>query len=435
MRELKSINQLVSHLLWGNSSFLVLSVFVILSCQPKLVEKETAILPPVPSPTLVFGFDADSVEVFHGKIKWNQTLSVLLEEFEVEGVAINQLAEAAKSVFDVRKLKAGKEYIIVHEKDSSRTLKQFIYEPDRTTMVVYNFQDSIYAKLIQKPVITSEKSISAVVNSSVYEAIIEADAPIELVNKLVDILAWQVDFFRIQKGDKFKVIYQEQTAEGEFVGVGDILGVYFEHFEKGYFGIHYQNESGKEDYFDENGESLRKTFLRSPLKLYRITSRFSGKRFHPVLKRYKSHLGTDYAASPGTPIRTVGDGVILEARYGKYNGNYVKVRHNSNYTTQYLHMQKIKSGIRPGVKVRQGETIGFVGSTGLANGPHVCYRFWKNGRQVDAQNVDLPPSEPIDAKYLDDYLHVKNVMLHRLEIRDFPQLSLDSSVEIASISE
>ena len=197
------------------------------------------------------------------------------------------------------------------------------------------------------------------------------------------------------------------------VSVDRILGAYFKHFDKEYFAVYY-NQEGQEDYFDEDGNSLRKTFLRAPLNYSRISSRYSPRRYHPVQKRYKAHLGTDYAAPVGTEIRSVGDGVILEAKYGQYNGNYVKVKHNSNYTTQYLHMSKIAKGIRPGVTVKQGQTIGYVGSTGLANGPHLCFRFWKNGIQVDALKVDLPPSEPIDPKKLKDFLHVKNVMINKL---------------------
>jgi len=197
------------------------------------------------------------------------------------------------------------------------------------------------------------------------------------------------------------------------VGIGKVKGAYFDHIDKEYYAVNYEKD-GKGDYFDKDGNSLRKTFLKAPLDYARISSRYTPRRFHPVLKRYKAHLGTDYAAKVNTPIRTVGDGVVLEARFGKYNGNYVKIKHNSNYSTQYLHMNKIARGIRPGVKVKQGQTIGYVGSTGLATGAHLCFRFWKNGMQVDALKVDLPPSKPIDATELLDFLHLKNVIVQQL---------------------
>lgn len=364
--------------------------------------------------TLLYGIAVDSFGVYQGKIRWNQNLSEILSQFNINRESIYQLANAAKGVFDVRKLKAGYPFTVIHERNDTRTARQFIFEPDATEYIVFNLSDSIFVQRNKREVIKEEKVITAKVTTSVYEAILEQEASSMLVQKLVDVFAWQVDFFRIQKGDEFKVIYEQERVDDEVVSVGRILGAYFKHFDKEYYAIYY-NQGENADYFDEEGNSLRKTFLRAPLNYYsRISSRYSPKRYHPVLKRYKAHLGTDYAAPTGTPIRTVGDGVVLEAHYGKYNGNFVKIKHNSNYTTQYLHMSKIAGGIRPGVKVKQGQTIGYVGSTGLANGPHVCFRFWKNGRQVNALQVDLPPSEPIDPSHRLDFLHAKNVMLYRL---------------------
>ncbi|MDH4058998.1 MAG: peptidoglycan DD-metalloendopeptidase family protein, partial [Cyclobacteriaceae bacterium] len=225
---------------------------------------------------------------------------------------------------------------------------------------------------------------------------------------------WQVDFQRLQEGDQFKLIYEEMQVEGNPVGIQQINGIYFSHFGNGYFAIPFDQGNGL-DYFDEEGNSLRKALLKYPIEFTRISSRYSGRRFHPVQKRYKPHLGTDFAAPQGTPIRSVGDGVVLEATYKSNNGNYVKIRHNSTYATQYLHMSKIASGIKPGVRVRQGQWIGNVGSTGLATGPHVCYRFWKNGVQVDALRVELPPSEPIANSYKVQYDLKKEEVIKQLE--------------------
>ena len=240
-----------------------------------------------------------------------------------------------KKVYDVRKLKAGAEYVIIHDRDSLKTAQQFIFEPSLTEYVVYNFQDSIFAQVNQKPVEVVERSLAVEINSSMYEAILEQNSSPILVNRLVDVFAWQVDFFRIAKGDRLKVVYEEQMVDGQISDIGEIKAAYFEHIGKEYYAIPYADKE-KIDFFDEEGNSLRKTFLRAPLNFTRISSRYSPKRFHPVLRRYKAHLGTDYAAPIGTPIRTVGDGVVLEARYHGGNGNYVKIKHNSNYTTQYL---------------------------------------------------------------------------------------------------
>jgi murein DD-endopeptidase MepM/ murein hydrolase activator NlpD len=402
--------------------FLTLSLFF--ACQPADHQVESDVLTknvdslqlvPVAKPTIEYGLVVDSLDRFEGKIRWGQTLSDVLDDFNVSPELLYQLSRNVRSVYSVRKLKANQPFVVLHGRDSLKTAAHFVFEPDPRRYVVYHLKDSIYADIIEKPVEYRDKEIVAEVKTSVYDAILDAGATPLLVSKLVDVLAWQVDFFRIQRGDNFKVIYEEEVVEGEPVGIRNIIGVYFQHMDREYYGFYYQQEKGKVDYFDEYGNSLRKTFLRAPVNYSRISSRFTPRRYHPVLKRYKAHLGTDYAAPRGTPIVSTGDGVVLEARYGKYNGNFVKIKHNSNYTTQYLHMYKIRGGIHPGKVVKQGEVIGYVGSTGLANGPHVCYRFWKNGRQVDALNVDLPPTEPIDASQLHDFLHYKNVVLKRLK--------------------
>lgn len=353
-------------------------------------------------PTLFYGYPIDSFEIAEGKVKWNQNLSEILTAFNISYQDLHILSQRSKDVYDVRKLKAGSNYSIIHDRDSLKTARQFIFEPSPTEYVVYNLVDSIYVEVQKKPIETSERTIAAEINSSLYNSILDQGASPLLVHKMVDVFAWQVDFFRIAKGDKFKLIFEEETVDGEIVGIRSIKGAYFEHWGKPYYAIPYQTEE-KLDFFDEEGNSLRKTMLRAPLVYSRISSRYSPRRFHPVQKRYKAHLGTDYAAPTGTPIQTVGDGVVLEARYHGGNGNYVKIKHNSNYTTQYLHMSKIAKGIRPGVTVKQGQTIGFVGSTGLANGPHLCFRFWKNGRQVDALKVDLPSSSGIDKSLLVEF--------------------------------
>ena len=379
------------------------------------IEKESdlaeVIVEDIELPVLYYGIPIDSFQVSEGKVRWNQNLSEILDKYNVSSQSLHLLSQRSKSVYDVRKIKAGSRYAVIHENDSVARAKHFVFEPSSTEFVVYHLGDSIYAEVKQKPVEVRERTIAAEINSSLYNSILEQGSSPMLVNQLVDVFAWQVDFFRIANGDKFKIIFEEEVVDGKVVGIKDIKGAYFEHWNKPYFAIPFK-AGEKTDYFDEEGNSLRKTFLRAPLNFTRISSRYSLRRFHPVQKRYKAHLGTDYAAPTGTPIRTVGDGVVLEARYHGGNGNYVKIRHNSNYTTQYLHMSKIAKGIRPGVKVNQGQTIGFVGSTGLANGPHLCFRFWKNGRQVDALKVDLPSSKGIDPSQMEDFqIHKDNVLM------------------------
>ncbi|MEL7145585.1 MAG: peptidoglycan DD-metalloendopeptidase family protein [Bacteroidota bacterium] len=382
------------------------------------IVQDTVVVPP-PEPTVLYGIVVDSLEVIENEIKRNQNLADILLQHHVSFATINDVAIKSKEVFDVRKLNYGKKYTVLAERDSLSKATHFIYEPNPYEYVVYQLTDSVHAYKNKKEVVINEKEIAAEITSSVYEAIIAADASTLLVPKLVDVLAWQIDFFRIQKGDRFKVIYDEEVVDGKVVGIGTIKGVFFEHFGNEYYAVYY-DQGGGTDYFDEKGNSLRKTFLRAPLNYSRISSRYSGRRFHPVLKRFKAHLGTDYAAPTGTPIRTVGDGIVTEARFKRANGNYVKVKHNATYTTQYLHMSKIAKGIKPGVRVRQGETIGYVGSTGLATGPHLCFRFWKSGRQVDALKVELPPSEPIKEEHKEAYLQQRSIIIEQLNGIKFP---------------
>lgn len=351
----------------------------------------------VVEPTLRFGIPVDSFHVVENKVKRNQNLSEILLPYHVSFSTISELAQKSREVFNVRRIAAQKNLTIFCDQDSARTARYLVYEPNLTEYVVFHLKDSLHVSLHQKEVRVEERSIYGSIQSSLAQTVAEAGGSPALTSMLVDVYAWQIDFFRIQKNDWFKVIYEEKSVDGQAVGIGKILAVQFGHGGHEFSAFYFDQGNGI-DYFDLEGNSLRKAFLKAPLNYTRISSRYTRKRFHPVQKRWKAHLGTDYAAPTGTPIRSVGDGTIVAATYHSGNGNYVKVKHNGTYTTQYLHMSKIAKGIKPGTRVQQGQTIGYVGSTGLATGPHLCFRFWKNGQQVDALKVDIPPSEPIDAE-------------------------------------
>jgi len=350
----------------------------------------------------------------------------LVEEPQVsDSIVAEEPVSSTLYGIDLRKINAHRSYKLICTEDS--VARFMIYEPNKIDYVVFDLNDSVNVYMGAKQVDTIETSITGTITTSLYESMVEAGASPQLVDYVADIFGWQLDFTRLQKGDRYKIIYQNQLVDGEIADVGPVLGAELIHESNPFYAVRYDQGSGP-DYFDEKGHSLRKAFLKYPVKFTRISSRYSGRRFHPVLKRYRSHLGTDYAAPRGTPIRAAGDGIVTEARYHRGNGNYVKIRHNSTYTTQYLHMSKIGGGIRPGVKVSQGQTIGYVGSTGLANGPHLCYRFWKNGQQVDAMKVELPPSEPITEDNKTSYDSVMIDMidrLHQIEVQNdvFPVLA------------
>ena len=351
----------------------------------KVIEKE---------PVIKYGLPIDSFHVHRSKIKPGQFLADILLKHHISYPEIDKLVKAAKPVYDVRNMVAGKKITVLTQKDSIEKARYLIYEQNSINYVVFDLGELPKATRGAKEVVIKEKQVFGSISSSLYETLLENNAHAELAEKLSEIYAWSIDFYRIQKGDYFSVIYEEQYVEGKPIGVGRIKSANFNHRHTDFYAFNFEQD-GTTDFYDENGNSLRKAFLKAPLKFSRISSRFTLRRFHPVQKRYKAHLGTDYAAPTGTPIMAVGDGVVKEAKYKKYNGNYVKIKHNGTYTTQYLHMSKIAAGMRPGKMVRQGDIIGYVGSTGLATGPHVCYRFWKNGKQVDPLKEKFPASKPI----------------------------------------
>jgi murein DD-endopeptidase MepM/ murein hydrolase activator NlpD len=406
-----------------SSAIFVFTTHFLLPDKAEIIEEEVFVeeeFLDLAEPNYLFGFQIDSLSVFEEVVKPNQSLSQILSPFNVSMVTIDHLARNFKDVFDVRRIRPNQRYtVLLEEHDSTSIAKAFVFEPNKYEYLVFHLQDSIYIERQLRQVDTVHKSVAGVITNTLWESIISSGGGAALASALEDVYAWQIDFFRIQKNDMFKVMYEEIQVEGVPVGMGRILGAQFKHQGNDFFAVYYDQGQGS-DYFDEYGNSLRKAFLKAPLKYSRISSRYNPKRFHPVLKQYKAHLGTDYAAPTGTPIMTVGDGIVLEAKYTSNNGYYVKVRHNSTYTTQYLHMSKIEKGMKPGAKVRQGEVIGYVGSTGLATGPHLCFRFWKNGTQVDALRVEIPPSEPINKDHVDFYHMRKAMMLTQLQTVDFP---------------
>ena len=363
----------------------------------------------------LYGINIDSMYVETKKIKWGQSFSDILYKSGINNKIIFDAINKSKNVFNLKTLKRGNEYKLLSYLDK-KTPSYFIYEPDLFSGVVYSLEDSIFVDKRIKPIHLKERVVYGNIESSLYETIEKNKLPLDLVYLLVDVFAWQVDFYKINKGDKFKAVYLEEIVDNKVIGIKEIKAAYFYHDNKDYYAFKYDQGKGI-DYFDEKGNNLRKTFLRSPLNFSRISSRYSKKRFHPVLKRYKSHLGTDYAAPRGTPIRSVADGVVTEARRNRGNGIYVKIKHNNKYSTQYLHMSKFAKKIKKGAWVVQGQTIGYVGSTGLASGPHVCFRFWKNGIQVDPyKQNDLPQGEPISQIHHNTFEYIRLKYLEKLKI-------------------
>ena len=355
-------------------------------------------------PKFYLTLPADTLRFEDHTIASGESFGALLGKRGISTAQIYQIAAAVEPVFNVRKIRAGVT-VKFATGDSSLFPSYFIYPESTYEYYIVSLQsDSIYAKKVEKERSVRRRQISGTIEDALYLSVNNAGGTNALAMSLVEVYAWTIDFFRLQKGDAFSVIYEEEYVDDTtYVGLKRIVAANLTHVGNDFYAFPYENELGFDDYYDEEGRSLRKTFLRAPLNFTRISSRYSGRRFHPVQKRWKAHLGTDYAAPTGTPIMSTADGVIIAAKYTSANGNYVKVRHNSTYTTQYLHMSKIKPGIKNGVRVKQGDVIGYVGSTGLATGPHVCYRFWVNGKQVDPYKQKLPDAKPLESDRMDAY--------------------------------
>ena len=364
---------------------------------------------PVPEPTIRFGLLWDSLSVDSGKIKSGQSLSHLLDPYRVGPAKIATLAANSRGVYNVVDMKAGNKWWYGAAQDSAATPMWFIYERNPTDYVVFSLSDTLGAKLGAYPVDTVYKRIQGVIENSLYMDLDKVGASTKLALSMADVYAWTIDFTHVQKGDMFDVLYAMKRVNGKEVGMPEVLYSSFTHHNTPMLAYRFDQGDGW-DYFDPQGASLRKAFLKSPIEFGRMSSGYNKKRFHPVLKRVKAHLGTDYAAPKGTPIRAVGDGVVIKSTYNANNGNYVKIRHNNTFETQYLHMSK--RSVKVGDTVRQGETIGKVGSTGLATGPHVCFRFWKNGIQVDHRREVFPPSNPVRSEMMDEFaLEVQALVL------------------------
>lgn len=377
-------------------------------------------------PTIENGFTIDTFQVVKGTIADGEFLSDILSRNGVSLLQIDKLAKKTKEVFDVRGIRKDKQYTILKDRKTGEA-KHFIYIPSVFSYVVYDLTDDPTARFVERPKETKIETASGIIESSLWNAMVGNGYSYELAARMEDALAWTIDFHHILKGDKFKLIYEQHYIQGKKVSIGQIIGAYYQNAGNDYYAIRFENDK-HDGFYDLEGRSMEKAFLKAPVKYSRISSRFSGSRYHPILKRRKAHLGTDYAAPMGTPIYAVADGIVTKASRTRGNGNYVKIKHDKTYSTQYLHMQRFAKGIRSGVHVKQNQVIGYVGKTGYATGPHVCFRFWKNGRQVNHLKENLPPPEPMPEKDIPAFMLVKDKIKGQLDGISWPEKKEDETV-------
>ncbi|CAA0181550.1 peptidoglycan DD-metalloendopeptidase family protein [Tenacibaculum maritimum] len=376
--------------------FLVLLLFF--SCQEKKKDIPNKVQIPKPKPVFAYGFNLNNYKVIRDTIKSGESFGVIMDRHHIMYPKINEIATRIKDTFDVRRVRTGKVYTILASKDSLEKAQVFIYKHDKVNATIIDFKDSIISAYdFRKPVKITEREVVAEINSNLSVTMDSLGLKPNLTNEVADIYAWTLDFYRLQKGDRFKMIFEEKYINNTtFVGYGKIKAAVFNHKGKNLYAYRYIADSVKKiaEYYDEDGNMLRSQFLKSPIKFqYRISSRYNLRRKIALYGRVRPHKGTDFAAKYGTPIMTTANGTVIESARRGGNGNYVKVKHNGTYTTQYLHMKRRK--VRKGDYVKQGDIIGWVGMTGNTSGPHVCYRFWKNGRQVDPFKEKLPSAEPL----------------------------------------
>jgi murein DD-endopeptidase MepM/ murein hydrolase activator NlpD len=345
-----------------------------------------------------FGFNLNDYVVKRDTIRRGDSFGLILERNKIDFTKIYNIAQKAKDTFDIRKLQVGKPYTLLCSKDSLEIPKCFIYQPNVEEYVVVNFQDSIHAYTSRKPIKYVERVATGVVTTNISNAFVDQGLSVRLAYKLADeIYAWTIDFNRLQKGDRFKVIYTDKYIDDTiYAGIQNVKAAYMEYNKEPFYAFKFETDSVRKftDFFNEEAKNLRRAFLKAPVQFSRISSRYNlNRRIAYYGFVLKPHKGTDFAAAIGTPILATANGTVTESQYKGGNGNYVKIRHNGTYETQYLHMQKRK--VKVGQFVKQGDVIGWVGMTGNTGGPHVCYRFWKNKKQVDPLKEKLPEAEPI----------------------------------------
>ena len=375
---------------------IVILLFSIFSCKKNEEKVETKISQPK-TKKVEFGFNYADFNVVQDTIKKGDSFGSIIQQQNIGDKRIFDIVAQIKDTFDVRSIRYNRTYTLLRSKNKTNRLEYFIYQPDPLTYYVVNFRDSVATSFKKiKPVTLKRKIIGGVLKSSLSETLGTESVEAALANRITKVFSWSIDFFKLKKGDRYGLIFTERFINGKtYDGVEDLQAAFFEYKGKIIYAFPFEKDSlsGKIEYYDDEGKTLKNFFLKTPIKFSRITSRFTMNRFHPVQHTWKAHKGTDYAAPTGTPISTTAAGVVEQTGYTAGNGNFVKVKHNGTYSTQYLHMSRIL--VRRGQRVTQGQKIGLVGSTGLASGPHVCYRFWKNGVQVDALRLNLPTGESL----------------------------------------
>ena len=368
----------------------------------------------IQAPSLLYGIDTTDLDIIEGRIRRNQFLSEILNRYGISYTDLNSIIENSGETLDLRNIKAGNRYTLLLHRDSTAKAAYMVYNDSPETTYILDFTDSLKIRRINSEIAIRLKYSSGVIETSLWNAMVEKNMSPLLAIELSEIYAWTIDFFGLQAKDRFKIIYEEQFIDSIPNGITKIYGAWFSHSGTEFYAIPII-QNGVESYYDLEGNSLKKAFLKAPLRYSRISSRFSNSRMHPILRIRRPHHGVDYAAPIGTPVLAVGDGRVIMTEYQSGSGRIVKVRHNSVYTTAYMHLSRYGKGISVGKYVKQGDIVGYVGSSGLSTGPHLDFRFYKNGYAVDPLKIKAPPVEPVSEENLEKFKKVNSVIKQLLD--------------------
>ncbi|MGM0496569.1 MAG: peptidoglycan DD-metalloendopeptidase family protein [Bacteroidota bacterium] len=370
------------------------------------------------NPEKEFGIITDSFNIESGRIRWNQNIANILNQYTLGEHSTHEVVTEIDKVFDVTRFKAGKRYNLYFlNNDTTEKLSYIVYEHSPTEYIKIKLKGKLDVQKVEKPVTIKKRTSTGKIEGSLWKTLRENNINPSLAIELSEIYAWNINFFRLNKGDEFKVVYNEKYVDSTAIGIDDIQTASFKHEGDTFYAIPFEQDSTK-SFFDLEGNSLRREFLKAPLRFSRISSGYSMSRMHPVLKYRRPHRGVDYAAPSGTPIQAIGDGKVIDKGYSKGAGYFLKIQHNSVYTTGYNHLSGYGKGIKKGKKVEQGEVIGYVGSTGYSTGPHLDFRFWKNGNPVNPLKVEAPPVEPIKEDNIKAFEQRKKECLEELSNLD-----------------
>jgi murein DD-endopeptidase MepM/ murein hydrolase activator NlpD len=361
-----------------------------------------------------FGIPVDSFIVVEGRIRRNQTLSTILSGYNISSSVIHSIANHPREILDARRIRSGDGYKVYFPDGNREIPHYFIYKPNQVEFVKIHLNDTVYLEKGAREVKRVLKQVSGTVSSSLWNSMLENNVSPVLAIELSEIYAWSIDFFGLRQGDSFKAYYHENYIDTNSIGIDQIEAALFIHMGREFYAIPFEQDSVL-SFFDQDGNSLRRAFLKAPLRYSRISSGFSHSRMHPIYRVRRPHRGVDYAAPTGTPIYAIGDGRVTETSYGSGSGNMLRIRHNGVYTSGYMHLRNFASGIKPNVWVKQGDVIGYVGSTGASTGPHLDFRIWRNGHPVDPLSIESPPVEPIKEENISAFERVRDLWIDQLD--------------------